>query len=74
MSKSSFPAAVCGQYLSQLRIIPNKILRRGGGAVERTGLENRQSLTGLASSNLALSAMLRIVARINYPVTDWRMA
>jgi hypothetical protein len=30
--------------------------RRGGRAVECTGLENRQTLTSLASSNLALSA------------------
>src|SRR6266404_3129019 len=31
-------------------------IRRGGRAVECTGLENRHPLTGIASSNLALSA------------------
>ena len=30
--------------------------RRGGGAVERTGLENRQGFTAFVSSNLTLSA------------------
>ena len=29
---------------------------RGGGAVERTGLENRRPFTGPVSSNLTLSA------------------
>jgi hypothetical protein len=31
-------------------------VRRGGRAVECTGLENRQGLTALVSSNLTLSA------------------
>ncbi len=36
--------------------------RRGGRAVECTGLENRQPFTGLVSSNLTLSANCRVIA------------
>ncbi len=35
----------------------NVALRRGGRAVDCTGLENRRPFTGLVSSNLTLSAI-----------------
>jgi hypothetical protein len=37
-------------------------MRRGGRAVECTGLENRRSLTGTVGSNPTLSAIVRITA------------
>ena len=51
----------CGKACRWTRPIGNRRiarLRRGGRAVECTGLENRRGLTALVSSNLTLSAKL----------------
>src|SRR5262245_33506534 len=50
---SSRTAPVLSGKIAPRRQAP---IRRGGRAVDCTGLENRRPLTGLASSNLALSA------------------
>jgi hypothetical protein len=46
----------------QVKFCDASTRRRGGRAVECTGLENRRTLTGLVSSNLTLSAKIELVS------------
>ncbi len=54
--ETTAPKTAAAGLISGVQVLEDTEMRRGGRAVDCTGLENRRPFTGLVSSNLTLSA------------------